>query len=116
MWTPLLHHQGWLAGRDCLCQPPQGLHGNGRYTWQSVTPRPTPGQELRWFRSHQVGLLFRPAGFLTFPFSGAAKRQSRNRFSGRGPVFCTPWTTAPSQSPQQRNSHRQRSPPQRLDL
>jgi hypothetical protein len=41
---------------------------------------------------HQAGLIFRPAGCLAFLFSGAAKRRSRNHFSGRGPVFCTPCT------------------------
>jgi hypothetical protein len=39
-----------------------------------------------------AGLIFRPAGFFSFLFSGAAKRRSRSRFSGRGPVFCMLWT------------------------
>jgi hypothetical protein len=42
--------QGWVAGQGCLHQPPQGLHGSGRHTWQSATPQPTAGQAPRWSR------------------------------------------------------------------
>jgi hypothetical protein len=91
-WTLLLQHQGRVAGRDRLRQPPQGLHGSRRHAWQSTTPRQTAGQAPRRSRHHQAGLVFRPAGFFTFVFSGAAKRQSRNCFSGHRPVFFRPWT------------------------
>ncbi len=60
---------------------------------QSVTPWLTTRQVLRLSRRHQAGLVFRLSSFLTFSFSGTAKRQSRNRFSGRRPVFCMPWTS-----------------------
>jgi hypothetical protein len=60
--------------------------------WQSATPQPTAGQALRQSRRHQAGLVCRPSGFSAFSSSGATKRRSRNRFSNRGPVFCTPWT------------------------
>ncbi len=79
-------------GRDRLCQQPLGLHGSGRHAWQPVTPWLTARQAPRRFRHHQAGLVCRPAGFSTFSSSSTAKRQSRNFFSGRGPVFCTHWT------------------------
>jgi hypothetical protein len=86
--------------------------------WQSVTLRPTAGQAPRQSCLHQAFLVFRPAGFFTFFFPCTAKRWSRNCFSGRGPVFCTPWTrgaipvsTAPAPAPSAGQSL-----PQRLDL
>jgi hypothetical protein len=70
----------------------QGLHRSGRHTWQSTPPRHTARQAPRWSHRHQEGLVFRPAGFFAFLFSGATKRRSRNHFSGHKPVSCTPWT------------------------
>ncbi len=90
-WTPLLHHQGWVAGRDRLHQPPQGLHRSGCHTWQSAIPQPTTRQVPRWSCHHQAGLFFRPAGFFIF-FQGGAKRQSRNCFLVADRFFCMPWT------------------------
>jgi hypothetical protein len=77
--TPLLHHQGWVAGRDHLRVPSQGLHRSGHHTWQSATPRLTAGQASRRSRRYQAGLVFRPAGFFTFPFSGAAQQLFRSQ-------------------------------------
>ncbi len=85
---------------------PSGL-GRGTRLSPSATSRPaqkrtphlavamlrlTAGQAPRGSGCHQAGLIFRPTGFFTFSFSGAAKRRSRNRFSSRGPVFFTIWT------------------------
>jgi hypothetical protein len=53
---------------------------------------PTPRQAPRRSRRYQAGLVFRPASFFTFPFSGAAKQRSRKRFSGHRLAFCMPWT------------------------
>jgi hypothetical protein len=73
MWTPLLYHHGRVMGRDRLRQPPQGLQGSGYHTWQSATPRPTARQVPRRFRSHQAGLIFRPAGFFTCLHSSSTR-------------------------------------------
>ncbi len=69
----------WVAGRDRLRQPPQGLHGSGHHTWQSAFPRLNAGQSPRQSRHHQAGLVCRPTGFSTF-FSGDATRRSQNCF------------------------------------
>jgi hypothetical protein len=89
--APLLHLQSRVMGRGGCRQPPQGLHGCGRHSWQPVSPRQTTGFAPRQSCCNQAGLVFRPAGFFTF-ISGAATRRSRNRFPTRRGGFCTPGT------------------------
>jgi hypothetical protein len=55
-------------------------------------PRQTVGLAPRQSCRNQAGLVFRPAGLLTFLFAGAATRRSRNRFPTRRGGFCTPGT------------------------
>jgi hypothetical protein len=89
--TPLLHNQSRVPGRDYRLQPPQGLHGSGRHTWQPASPWQTAGFAPRWSCRNQAGLVLRPASFFTFS-SGAATRRTRNRFPTRRGGFCTPGT------------------------
>ncbi len=89
--TPLLHHPSQVLGRGHRRQPPQGLHSCGRHAWQPASPRQTAGFAPRRSCRNHAGLVFRPAGFSTFP-SGAAMRRSRNRFPTLQGGFCTPGT------------------------
>jgi hypothetical protein len=89
--TPLLHHPSRVPGRGHRRQPPQGLYGRGRHAWQPASLWQTAGFTPRWSYRNQAGLVFRPAGFSTFP-SGTATRRSRNHFSTRRGSFCTPGT------------------------
>jgi hypothetical protein len=84
---PLLHHPSQVPGRGHRHQLPQGLHGRGCHAWQPASPWQTAGFAPRRSYRNQVGLVFRPAGYFTFP-SGATTRRSQNRF----PSFCTPRT------------------------
>ncbi len=65
---------------------------------------------------YQAGLVIVPAGYFTFS-SGAAQRQSRNRFSPtlRG-VFARPGLVMPSSPLQTQYLQRQWTPPTRIDL
>ncbi len=80
-----------VLGRGHRHQPPQGLHGRGRHAWQPASPWQTAGLAPRRPCRNQVGLVFRPTGFSTFP-SGAATRRSQNRFPTRRGGFDTPGT------------------------
>jgi hypothetical protein len=93
---PLLHHLSPVEGRGRLRQPPEGLQGRGRYTWQSATPwqtarpltiQPPPTQAVQLLPSRSC---FRPAGFFIFNW-GAARRHSTLRG-----VFVHPGLAAPS--------------------
>ncbi len=92
--------------QSCSVDPGASPSGSGRGTRSSSSAASSPAQKrmsclavcetaaehrasAKQSRRHPV---FRPAGFFTLLFWGAAKRQFRNRFSGRVPVFCTPWT------------------------
>jgi hypothetical protein len=94
----LLQHQSRVVGRGGRREPPQGLHGHGRHAWQPASPRQTARFAPRRSCCNQAGFVFRPAGFFTF-FSGAATRQSWNRFPTLRGVFCTPGPATPSQMP-----------------
>jgi hypothetical protein len=113
--VPLLHHLSRVPGRGYRCQPPQALHGRGRHTWQPTSPRQTAEFAPRWFCRNQVGLVFRPAGFFTFP-SGSAIRWSRNRFLAWRGGFCTPGTGGAITGATDAVVSHQRALPQRLDL
>jgi hypothetical protein len=89
--APLLHHPSRVLGRGHRRQPPQGLHGRGRHAWQPASPRQAAGFAPRQPCHNRAGLIFRPAGFSTFP-SGAATRRSQNRFPTRRGGFCMPGT------------------------
>jgi hypothetical protein len=65
------------------------LHSCGRHAWQPASPGQTAGFAPRRSCRNQAGLVFRPTGFFTFS-SGAATRQSLNRFPTRRGGFCTP--------------------------
>jgi hypothetical protein len=54
-----------------------------------VLPRQTTGLAPRQSCRSQAGLIFRPAGFLTFFFSGAARKRSLNHFPTQRGGFCT---------------------------
>ncbi len=78
---PLFHHPSRVEGQGGRCQLPYGLHGSGHNAWQHATPawqttRLAPRQSC----CNQTGLVFRPAGFFTFLFSGAATKRSWNHF------------------------------------
>jgi hypothetical protein len=82
LWPPLLHHPSWVTRRVHRRQPPQGLHSDRRRAWQPSSPRQTTEFATRQPCRNQVGLVFRPTGFVTF-LSGAATKRSRNRFPTR---------------------------------
>ncbi len=117
--APLLHHPSWVKVLGCLHQPPEDLHGFWCYAWQSAMPRQTARPQCsgqaslrppRW-SSYQVGLVFRPAGFVTFSL-GTARRLSRNRFSPTlWGVFAHPGPAATSSPPQTPCPQQQRTPP-----
>jgi hypothetical protein len=58
----------------------------------SLRRRSRPPFAPRHSCHNQGGLVFRPAGFFTFLFSGTATRWSWNRFPTRQGGFCTPRT------------------------
>ncbi len=76
----------FIRGRDCLLQPPQGLHRSRRHTWQSATPWPGPATSKRV--SFLDPLVSTPSCSPAPP----GDRRFRNHFSSRGLVFCMPWT------------------------
>ncbi len=75
-----------------LLQPLSGLHSSGRHAWHPASPWQTAGLAHRQPCRKQAGLVFRPTGFFTFLFCGAAMRPSRNRFPTRRGGFCMPGT------------------------
>jgi hypothetical protein len=67
-WIPLLHHPSRVLRRGHRRQQPQGLHSWRRRAWQPVSLQQTAGFAPRQGSCHsQVGLIFRPSGFFTFP-------------------------------------------------
>jgi hypothetical protein len=63
-----------------------------RHAWQHATPRQTTKFAPRQSCRNQAGLVFRPAGFFTTFFSGAAMKRSCNSFPTRQGGFCLPGT------------------------
>jgi hypothetical protein len=90
-WTPFLHHQGQVPGRDCPHQPPQSLHGSGHHTLQSAMPRLTFWQVPRLSRRHQVSC-FQTCWLPCLPLLRRRHAAVQELFSSRRPVSCTPWT------------------------
>ncbi len=63
-----------------------------RLHWQPTSPWQTARLAPRLSCRYQAGLVFRPAGLFTFPFSGAATRRSWNHFPTWRGGFCMPRT------------------------
>jgi hypothetical protein len=112
---PLLHHPSRVPGRGHRCQPPQGLHGRRRHAWQPTSLRQTAGFAPRRSCRSQVGLIFRSAGFFTFP-PALPPDGPGTVFLPIKEVFARPGLAAPSQVPQTWYPSCQRASPQRLDL
>jgi hypothetical protein len=103
--TPRLHSAGRATGGDHRREPPQGMHGRGRHTWQPTMPRQTAGSRRdsyvgcrpsRRSSCHQACLIFRLADIFTI-IAGASENSPRNSFSPTPPpeVFARPGLTAP---------------------